>query len=365
MQTAIIGCGVIAATHAKALALDGRATLAWAIDLDLVKAKALGAVRIGADWRAAIDDPSVELVIVCTPHHLHVDIALAAMAAGKHVLCEKPLATTPADVARLVAAERSGRRMASGVFQHRYSPLARRLRDLVRGGDLGAVTAVRVDFRCTRDRGYYASGPWRGRWDGEGGGLLINQAIHTIDMAQWIAGAPIAVEEAVVERRRLGDAIEVEDHATARVRLQGGAAMELRCDNDLETDWFTSIAVDCADGGFTLGTGDSLASFTHPSATLAAELRAFDRIRDDVVKLPGKDAYGDRHALQIADCVSAARAGRPAMVTIAEASVAIGLVLGIYHAAATGLPARLPLTTFRRPLITPSNVPASPIRKSA
>nr|MBA3846783.1 hypothetical protein [Planctomycetota bacterium] len=153
----------------------------------------------------------------------------------------------------------------------------------------------------------------------------------------------------------------VEDHATARVRLEHGATLDLACDNDLATDWFTAIAVECADGAFTLGTGDALASFTHPSATLAAELRAFDRIRDDLVKLPGKDAYGDRHALQIADCISAARSGRPALVTMAEASVAIGLVLGIYHAAATGAPARLPSTSFTRPTI----VSASPIRKSA
>src|SRR4051812_31638095 len=247
MKTAIIGCGVIAPTHVKALALDGRAQLVWAVDLEPEKARALGARRAGSDWRAAIEDPQVELVIVCTPHHQHADVVVAALAAGKHVLCEKPLATTPDDVRRMVAAAATAKGMAAGVFQHRFSPLARRLRELVQGGDFGRVERVRVDFRCTRTPTYYASGAWRGRWDAEGGGVLINQAIHTIDLAQWIAGAPATVERATVENRRLAGTIEVEDYGAADVRLAGGGRMTLSCENDGATDWHIEIAIECAD----------------------------------------------------------------------------------------------------------------------
>jgi UDP-N-acetyl-2-amino-2-deoxyglucuronate dehydrogenase len=220
---------------------------------------------------------------------------------------------------------------------------------------------VRVDFRCTRTPTYYASGAWRGRWDAEGGGVLINQAIHTIDLAQWIGGAPATVERATVENRRLREVIEVEDYGAAEVRLARGGAMTISCENDGAADWRTEIAIECADASFALGEGYGLIALNHPSVALAGELHALNRIRNEVVKLPGKDVYGDHHALQVLDAVSAARTGRAPMVTIADAAATIQLVLGIYHAAATGAPTPLPVAgAYQRPALLPATT-----RKSA
>ena len=364
LSVAIIGCGVIAPTHAKALALDGRATVTWACDPDVAKAKrSVPAARYTADWREALADPGVDLVCVCTPHALHAEQVVAALAAGKHVLCEKPLATNPADVERMVAAaEAAARRptplIAAAIFQHRYNPLTARLHQLLRDGEFGTVRHATMDFRCTRTRAYYESSPWRGTWAGEGGALLINQAIHTVDLVNWFCGAPVAVS-GTVERRLLGDAIECEDWVKARVRYAGGAEAEILAANDQVTGWQTDISVQGTRGSFAIGSGYALTRLAHPSQVVQAELRAIDRIRDEVVKLLGKSEYGDHHALQIADVVGAIIAGRRPRVTLADGAASIHAVLGIYGSSALGgAEVALPMAHWRHPRITASTVPA-------
>ncbi|MBA2482170.1 MAG: Gfo/Idh/MocA family oxidoreductase [Planctomycetes bacterium] len=357
VRAAIIGCGVIGPTHAKALSLDGRAGFVLACDVDPAAAARLGAPRTSADWRDALD-PSIDLVCVCTPHHLHAEQVVAALAAGKHVLCEKPLATTPDDVRRMVDASALAEKrgvVASGVFQHRFSPLVRRLHELVRGGDFGAVHSGDMTVRCKRTEAYYASGPWRGKWAGEGGGLMINQAIHTLDLMNWFCGRVVSVA-GTVERRKVRT-IEVEDWAEATVRYapehgSSGAVGTLRAENDLATDWQNTVTIRLAHGSFTIGNGNRLTHIEHPSAALCAELRAFDQIHLDGCKLPGKECYGDHHALQVQDVLGAIVGGRAPFVRLADAAQSAQTVLALYHSAATG-GAVVTLTApgFRRPTL--------------
>src|SRR4051812_34143808 len=338
VRAAIIGCGVIGPTHAKALALDARAELVLACDPDLERAKKLGAAKASADWRDALA-PGIDLVIVATPHQLHAEQAVAALEAGKHLICEKPLGTTPADVARMVAAAAKAGTVASGIFQHRYAPLARRLHELLRGGDFGAVEQATMDFKCTRAADYYASGPWRGKWAGEGGALMINQAIHTLDLLNWFCGTPVSISGRV-ERRRL-TTIECEDFGEATVTYapaagSGGATAKFRCENDLKTGWAMKIEVKTRFGGFTLGDNHRLTAVEHPNHSLVAELRALDGVHLDGVKLPGKDCYGDHHALQVQDVLSAIIAGRRPHVTLEDAAASNQVVLGLFASSALG-----------------------------
>jgi predicted dehydrogenase len=360
LQAAIIGCGVIAPAHRSALLLDGRAEIRWACDSDVAKARAtIPAQRHSADYREALADPAVDLVCICTPHADHCTPMTDALAAGKHVICEKPLGTTPDQVRRMVAAAEAGAKrglVAAGIFQHRFNPLASRLRELLRAGDFGAVAEARMDFRCTRDAGYYAAGAWRGTWAGEGGALLINQAIHTIDLVNWFCGEPEAVSGRVA-RRRLGAEIECEDHAEFAVRYRGGAKAAFSAVNDGTSGWVTDIHVRCARGSFSLGKGCyALTALDHPSNVLKAELRAFDRLRDEVVKLEGaagKSEYGDFHALQIADALSAIQAKRAPRVTIADAAMSPLVVQAVYHSSAReGAEVLLPLVDYRHPVLT-------------
>jgi predicted dehydrogenase len=355
LHVAIVGCGVIGPVHARALALDGRARLVLACDPDLAKAQALKAEKASGDWRDCLA-PGIDLVCVCTPHHLHAEQVLAVLAAGKHVLCEKPLATTPRDLAALTAAAAKATakgQVASVIFQHRFMPLMRRLQALLAGGDFGPVRSAAIRFRCKRTADYYASGPWRGRWDGEGGGLMINQAIHTLDLALWFCGGATTVAGTVARKRQA--TIEVEDRAEASFTCANGATVFLDAENDLQTDWGVKIEVRAADGGFILGDGYHLAALDHPSAALCSELHALDGVHLDGVAMAGKDCYGDHHALQLQDVLSAICARRAATVTVADGAATAAAVLGLYHSSAAGGVAVAladsvsPAFAFRRP----------------
>lgn len=354
IQAAIIGCGVIAPTHAKALELDGRTQLRWACDVDPTRSEVIAAERFTTHLADVLDDPAVDLVHICTPHHTHADLACAALAAGKHVICEKALATTPADLTRMLrAAAAAPTLVTSGIFQHRFSPLARRLRSLVAGGDFGRVQRIAVEFRCTRDASYYAQDAWRGLWHGEGGGLMINQAIHTLDTALSFMTAPTRVA-GTVSRTRV-TTIEVEDGAQFQVSGAYDCVLTMVADNDLITGWQNRIEVTASAGSFVLTTDEHLVALDHPSQALATELWALERLDLNAVPMPGKACYGDHHALQIQDCLSAIAAGRAPQIDFTSAAMANRVVLALYHSAALGGTevdlATLDQQLFRRPTL--------------
>jgi predicted dehydrogenase len=350
----IVGCGVIGPTHARAVELDGRARVRWACDRDPAKARArVNAEASTDDHRRLLDDPDCQLVAICTPHPSHVALALEALAAGKHVVVEKPLGVDPVEVESLVAAAAQATargQVASGIFQHRYRPGLRRLQQVIAGGDFGAPRSLALRFACRRDAAYYASDPWRGSWHDEGGGVLINQAIHSLDLATYLCGAPQAVAGRI--GRRWLDCIEVEDWGRAEVRYAGGVQGELSVENRDDAGWELSLELRCDDGAVTIDGDDRLVAIDHPNQALRAELAAFDRLQLGL-SLPGKDCYGDDHALQYSDIISAILAGRQPLVGIAEAAVTNHLVLGIYQShGLDGAWVELPVQGYRQPQLS-------------
>jgi len=352
LHVAVVGCGVIGPVHAASARLDREVEIRWACDLDAGKLPRVKAERQTCDAAEAFADPQVGLVCVCTQHPAHADLVVAALAAGKHVICEKPLASTPADLGRILAAAAAQPRLvASGIFQHRYAPLARRLRQVVQEGAFGTITSLEVDFACTRDEKYYAAGAWRGKRLAEGGGVAINQGIHSIDLGLWLAGAEVRQVSGRVRRRRLA-CIEVEDIFEAEAVCAGGLTAKLRADNDGSTGWRQRVIVRGSRGAFTLGDGHRLLAVEHTSGALREELQTLDACNLDGKPLGGgKDCYGYHHALQIADVLESIRAGRRPMVTVADAAQANAVILATYHATATGSPVTLPLdpTTYVYP----------------
>ena len=163
----------------------------------------------------------VDAVLVCTPHYAHTTIGIDAMANGLHLLVEKPVSVHKADAERLVAAHRSGLVFAA-MFNQRTDPRYRKVRDLVRSGELGEIR--RASWTITdwfRTAAYYASGGWRATWAGEGGGVLLNQCPHNLDLLQWILGMPARVT-AHLGLGRFHD-VEVEDQVTAFLEWANGA----------------------------------------------------------------------------------------------------------------------------------------------
>ncbi|MEK7413876.1 MAG: Gfo/Idh/MocA family oxidoreductase [Planctomycetota bacterium] len=345
MRAAIIGCGVIGPVHAAALAQDRRVELAWACDLDRERARSFGAAKFTTVVAEVLADPSVDLVCVCTPHPSHAELGRAVLAAGKHLIVEKPLGVTPEQVGALAAAD-NGSSVACAIFQHRFAPLNRRLAELCASGTFGKITEANLHFRCLRDAAYYRSANWRGTWDGEGGGVLINQAIHGIDLMLSFAGDLHSVESATVGRRL--PYLEAEDHCQATLRLTNGAVARIDAANDHSVSWLMHISVRGTVGHFTVDASDRLLAINHPNAALVAELQALSQI--SFAPIPSaKPCYGPLHGLQIHDAIEAIATGRQPYVRVATATMSSLAVLGIYHAAATGKPASVPFTTYQQP----------------
>ena len=213
----IVGCGAIAPTHAEAMG----PSLAGVYDVSPEKAKALGE-KFGVPAFSSLGElcGAVGAVSVCVPSGLHAEVGLACARLGRHVLVEKPLDTTLEKAVSLVEGCRAAGVRLGVVSQHRFSRQILRLREAVLGGELGEMLAGDAGVKWYRTQAYYDAGDWRGTWALDGGGCLMNQGIHTVDMIQWTMGGVAAVRAQV---RTAAHAIEVEDQANALLEYRSGA----------------------------------------------------------------------------------------------------------------------------------------------
>ena len=221
---AIIGLGNALAPHAKAvLELNDRVQVVHAVARNAGQRQSAAeqySFPVSGDSAAAIADPRVDAVLILTPTNSHLEIAEAALAAGKHVLCEKPLETTVDRAERLVACGRRADRRLGVMLQLRFREASRRLKDLLDNGALGEIQAATMTVPWWRPQTYYDE-PGGGVKSRDGGGVLLIQAIHTLDLFRWCLGIR-SVEAAMIRTTSL-HRMETEDYATALVRLGNGA----------------------------------------------------------------------------------------------------------------------------------------------
>ena len=221
---AIIGLGNALAPHAKAVRdLTERVRVVHAVARNADQRRSAAeqyGFPVSSDPVAAIADPRVDAVLILTPTNAHLQIAEAAFAAGKHVLCEKPLDITVQRAERLVASGRRADRRLAVMLQLRFRAASRRLKALLEAGALGEVQAASMTVPWWRPQSYYDE-PGRGVKPRDGGGVLLIQAIHTLDLFRWCLG--IASVDAAIVRTTSLHKMETEDYATALVRLGNGA----------------------------------------------------------------------------------------------------------------------------------------------
>ena len=177
--------------------------------------------RMYATLDDALNDEDVDAIVIATPHPSHLEITTRAAAAGKHVLAEKPLGVTPSEAEAQIAACRDAGVKLGVLFNNRFRPEAQKMRQLIDDGAIGEIYRSEMSSAMLRSQDYYDRLDWRGRWDAEGGGALLNQGIHGIDMYQWLAGLPETVFGMV---STLKHDIEVEDYATALLGYRGRRA---------------------------------------------------------------------------------------------------------------------------------------------
>ncbi|MDN5571635.1 MAG: Gfo/Idh/MocA family oxidoreductase [Propionibacteriaceae bacterium] len=214
-RAAIIGWGDVAGVHAQAITDIEGTDLVGVVDTDPDRRSAAVA-DLGVPAFESVDElvdaVEVDVVHVTTPHDQHVPVSLAALALGVHVIQEKPLAASLTDAQRLVDAAATARAKIGICYQNRYNVSSQELRRLLGSGRLGAIRGAYASVVWTRSADYYAAKPWRGSRARAGGGLLINQAIHTLDLVQWFLGDVVDVKGHVAQNK-FGDITEVEDTA--------------------------------------------------------------------------------------------------------------------------------------------------------
>lgn len=241
LRLGLIGCGEIAAESAAALRAASNATISFTADPDLALAESLAAAtgaRATSDVRELLASAEVDAVLVSTPHHLHAPLAIQAAEAGKHVVVEKPMATSVADCDRMIAAARSAGVVLSVCYCHRYDPRVQRARQLLDAGAIGEVQGVRIVLGQHRGPDYWKRGltgraisDWRGRRETAGGGVLIMNACHLLDFMCWLVGSEV-VEVAACAATQL-DGPEVEDTISVSYRHANGALGTIDATNGL------------------------------------------------------------------------------------------------------------------------------------
>ena len=225
---AVIGLGNALVPHARAIAdLSDRCRVVWAVAREQPRLDSIGAEHgwpVTTDLGRAVRDTSVDAVMILTHPNTHRVIAEQAFAAGKHVLCEKPLAASVAEAEALVAAGRRADRRLGVVLQMRVRPGVRRLRAALGAGELGEVQAASMAVPWWRPQAYYDQ-PGRGTRAQDGGGVLMTQAIHTLDLFHWLL--PVREVVAALTRTTALHRMETEDWAAALLRLENGAPATL------------------------------------------------------------------------------------------------------------------------------------------
>lgn len=292
-RVAIIGCGDVALIHFEAIAALADAELVAVCDTDparLAAAVTTYGVPGYGDVVTLLDDVRPDVVHICTPHNQHVDPAIAALQRGINVISEKPLASTLADGERLAAAATASSARIGICFQNRYNQAVQAMHKRLGSGEFGAVLGGSGTITWFRDASYYQSRPWRGTWTGGGGGLLMNQAIHTLDLLQWLMGEVTSVSGHAATRA-LGGAIDVED--TAELVLSHGDGVRSVFYATLANSVNAPITVDIVAEKATLHLrGDLTITHADGRVEVVEERRAASG---------GRDYWGVSHQLYIAD----------------------------------------------------------------
>lgn len=224
VRIGVVGVGGMGSAHSK-LFLEHKvpgAALAAICDINPARFEAFPAVPHYTDYDTMLREAKLDAVVVATPHYGHTTIGIAALKAGLHVLVEKPISVHKADAQRLIDTKRKRNQVFAAMFNQRTDPRYRWLKQHIDSGDFGRIN--RINWIITdwfRSQTYYDHGDWRATWEGEGGGVLLNQCPHQLDLWQWLFGMPVSMR-AFCQRGRFHD-IEVEDDVTAYMEYADGS----------------------------------------------------------------------------------------------------------------------------------------------
>lgn len=356
LRTALIGCGKVGSIHAAALRDSRESEFAAVCDSDPARAAAFAGqfgVPAFSDAAEMFRCAGIEAVVVCTPHPLHAAPVIAAAAAGVHALVEKPLAASLADCDAMLAAARTAGTKLGVISQRRlYEPVLR-MKAAIDAGKIGRPALGVFSMFSWRDEAYYRSDPWRGKWSTEGGGVLVNQSPHQLDLLRWFMGD---IEELSGYWANLNHpTVEVEDTALAMIRFKNGGLGSIVTSLSQRPGIYTKVHVHGGNGASVGVETDRGATFVAGVSEIAepplndlwtipgeeqllAEFQAEDRAHFRTIK-----PTTHYHALQIRDFLLAIRENHPPLVTGEDGRAVVEMFTAVYRSNRDRRPVRFPL----------------------
>jgi UDP-N-acetyl-2-amino-2-deoxyglucuronate dehydrogenase len=356
LRTALVGCGKVGHLHAAALHALPDSEFVAVCGRSPDKAQAFAQkyqVQAFTDVSEMIARAGVQALCICTPHPEHAAPTIAAARAGVHVIIEKPLASTLADCDAMIAAAHEGKAVLSTISQRRYYPPCQRIRRAIDDGKIGKPVLGTAVMFGWRDEAYYRSDPWRGSWKHEGGGVLVNQAPHQLDLLLWYMGE---IEEVFGYWSNLNHPyIEVDDTAIAVIRFRNGGIGNLVVSNSQNPAINARVSVHGANGASVGVQTDGGAMFVPGlSAIKDAPFNDLWTVRDEESLLPQWKADDEKlfnsvnpmehfHALQIGDFLRAIIEKRPQSVTAEDGRRVVELFTAIYRSTRDRKPVPFPI----------------------
>ena len=344
LRTSLIGCGKVGRIHANALVGLPESEFVAVCDSSTERAEAFAAdygVKAFSDIAQMLQELRCQAVTIATPHPLHAESAIRCMNAGVHVLVEKPLAVSLVDCDAMLAAARKAGVVLGAISQRRFFEPVRRMREAIDAGKIGRPVLGVFQMYSWRDEAYYRSDPWRGKWSTEGGGVLVNQSPHMLDLLQWFMGEIVEVSGAWSNLNH--PYIEVEDTAVAMIRFRNGGLGSIVCSLAQKPGIYTKVHIHGS-------TGASVGVETDRGATFVAGMSSIaEPPLNDLWTIPGEehllakfqeedralfqqiDATEHYHKLQIQDFLRAILEHRQPLVTGDQGRVVVAMFQAIYR----------------------------------
>ncbi len=354
--TALIGCGKVAGAHAQAYATLPESCFIGVYDVDPARAAALAAqhgVRAFTDLGEMLHHPQVRSASICTPHPTHTDMVAACASAGVHALVEKPMAVDLRGCDRAIAAAEQAGIKLGVISQRRFYEPVRRVKQAIEAGKIGRPVLATVTVMGWRDQAYYQMDPWRGKWATEGGGVMLTQTTHQIDLFQWFMGP---VDELFGYWDNLNHPfVEVEDTAVAVVRFKNGGVGTILVSNSQKPGFYGKIHVHGetgasvgvqTDGGSPFVSG--VTQYVDPPVndiwTIPEESHLLPAWQEeDEQRCKQIDIMTHYHKLQVRDFLQSILEDRQPAVSGREGRKHVELFTAIYRSQRDGRPVKFPL----------------------
>lgn len=333
LRIGVIGCGRVAVMHLGSIALLDDAELIACCDIKKDRAESAAKkynAKAYASYEEMLDKEALDAVHICLPHYLHSKAACYAFEKGVHVLTEKPMDVDLESAEHAVRKAQEKGVLYGVIFQCRYNNAAQLVKKAVDSGKLGKILSARSTLTWTRPDSYYAESDWKGTWDKEGGGVVIDQAIHSIDLVNWIVNSEVASVSCSMANRG-HKIVSVEDSAEGLIAYKNGVKYGFYCMNNYACDEPIEIRLYCEKGKVVFGYDDAYIYYNDGESEEAHQDENTTEYEG------GKDYWGFQHIRQIRQFYNALQGKEPLEISGKEALKTHRLIMEIYKMGKAGM----------------------------